>query len=60
MTLENHIIPGSQATEVPEKQPRRQYTADEKRRIVREAAACTEPGAITALLRNEGIYWSYL
>ncbi len=60
MSLENEIIQGSQATEVKEKQARRRFTADEKRRIVQEAAACTEQGALTALLRKEGVYWSYL
>ena len=60
MSLENEIIPGSQVTEVKEKQARRRFTADEKRRIVQEAAACKEQGALTALLRKEGVYWSYL
>jgi transposase-like protein len=39
---------------------RRTFTAAEKLRIVREAAACTEWGAIEALLRREGIYSSLL
>lgn len=39
---------------------RRTFTAAEKLRIVREAAACTERGAIEALLRREGIYSSLL
>lgn len=60
MTLENAIIEGSQVTEVKERQGRRRFTAEEKRRIVQEAAACEEQGALTALLRKEGVYWSYL
>jgi transposase len=60
MSLENEIIQGSQVTEVKEKQGRRRFTVEEKRRIVQEAAACKEQGALTALLRKEGVYWSYL
>lgn len=36
------------------------FTAAEKLRIVRAAAACTERGDIEALLRREGIYSSLL
>jgi transposase-like protein len=39
---------------------RRQYTVEEKLRIINEADACTEPGEIGALLRREGIYSSHL
>ena len=39
---------------------RRRFSAEKKLRIVEEADACTEPGEIGALLRREGIYWSYL
>jgi len=44
----------------PKPGKRRSFTAAEKLRIVREAAACTERGAIAALLRREGIYSSAL
>lgn len=47
----------------PEVQPRatrRRFSAQYKLRIVREAAACREPGAIGALLRREGLYASHL
>jgi transposase-like protein len=40
--------------------PRRRFSAKEKRRILEEADACTEPGEIGALVRREGIYFSYL
>jgi transposase-like protein len=40
--------------------PRRQFSAQEKLRILEEADACTEPGEIGALVRREGIYSSYL
>lgn len=43
-----------------DRQQRRRWSKDEKLRILREAQACTERGAITALLRREGIYSSHL
>jgi transposase-like protein len=46
--------------EVVAKPTRRRFTAEYKRRILREADACTEPGAIGALLRREGLYSSHL
>jgi transposase-like protein len=46
--------------EVREKTTRRRFTASYKLRIVREADACTRPGAIGALLRREGLYSSLL
>ena len=46
--------------EVPEKAVRRTYTAEYKRRILREADACKEPGGVAALLRREGLYASRL
>ena len=39
---------------------RRTYTAEYKRRILKDADACTAPGAIGALLRREGLYSSLL
>ena len=39
---------------------RRSFSAEYKRRIVQEAAACTQPGQIGALLRREGLYSSHL
>jgi transposase len=47
-------------TEVVAKPQRRRFTAEYKRRIVREADRCTTPGAIGALLRREGLYSSHL
>ncbi len=46
--------------EVTEKAKRRAFTAEYKRRIVREAEACNGPGEIGALLRREGLYSSHL
>lgn len=50
----------AQETEVPSKARRRRFTGEYKRRIVREADACSEPGQIGALLRREGLYSSHL
>ena len=46
--------------EVPERAQRRQFTAEYKESIVREADACRAPGEIGALLRREGLYSSHL
>jgi transposase-like protein len=51
-------VSATESRPVPGK--RRSFTAAEKLRIVREAAACTERGGIEALLRREGIYSSLL
>jgi transposase len=51
---------GAAVESVPAPGQRRRFTAAEKLRIVREAAACTERGSIEALLRREGIYSSLL
>jgi transposase-like protein len=52
--------PAAAETEVVAKAQRRRFTAEYKRRIVREADRCTTPGAIGALLRREGLYSSSL
>ena len=46
--------------EVPEKRPRRKFSAPYKLRILAEAEACNQPGQIGALLRREGLYSSNL
>lgn len=46
--------------EVLAKASRRRFTAEYKRKILREADACREPGTIGALLRREGLYSSHL
>jgi transposase-like protein len=57
-------VPGGANTlpdpEVPDKARRRQFSADYKRRILAEADATRESGAIGALLRREGLYSSHL
>ena len=46
--------------EVPEKKPRRKFTAKYKLQILQEADACTESGQLGALLRSKGLYSSNL
>ena len=46
--------------EVVGKPTRRRYTAEYKLGVLREAAGCTRPGEIGALLRREGLYSSTL
>ena len=46
--------------EVIAKAKRKQFSAAEKLRILREVDACQSSGEIGALLRREGIYSSYL
>lgn len=46
--------------EVQEKARRRNYTAEYKRRILKEAADCKKQGQVGALLRREGLYSSNL
>ena len=47
-------------SEVSEKKPRRRFTAKYKLRMLEKAEACTEPGQLGALLRQEGLYSSNL
>ena len=47
-------------TEVSAKAQRRRFTAEYKRRLLKEADRCVQPGEIGALLRREGLYSSAL
>lgn len=47
-------------TEVLAKAQRRRFTAEYKRRLLKEADRCLRPGEIGALLRREGLYSSAL
>jgi transposase len=38
----------------------REYSIEEKRRILAAAEACTQPGELGALIRRENIHSSYL
>ena len=55
-----HLLSSTPDPEVPEKKPRRRFTAKYKLRILDQADACTQPGQIGALLRREGLYSSNL
>jgi len=46
--------------EVVAKAQRRRFTAEYKRRVLREADGCRKPGELGALLRREGLYSSHL
>ena len=57
--------PSDRSTVIPDPEvvpraKRRQFTAEYKLRIIREADACAEPRQIGSLLRREGLYSSYL
>src|ERR1700683_5314964 len=52
--------PGVSVEVLPKSSRRRSFSAAEKLRLVREAAACTERGDVAALLRREGVYSSHL
>ncbi len=47
-------------TEVSATPRRRKFTAEYQQRILKEAAACTQPGEMGALLRREGLYSSHI
>lgn len=51
---------GASVETVPKPGRRRVFSAADKLRIVREAAASTKRGEVEALLRREGIYSSHL
>lgn len=46
--------------EVPARHARRRYTTAYKLEILRKADACTRPGELGALLRQEGLYSSHV
>lgn len=63
MTAAEHpsdVPQAAASTEVVAVAKRRKFTTAYMQRIVREADACTAPGAIGALLRREGLYSSHL
>ncbi len=58
--MDGQAIVVAEDVQVAAKPKRRTYTAEYKRRIRKEADACTTPGAVGALLRREGLYSSHL
>jgi transposase-like protein len=49
-----------EGVEVVAKATRRRFSTPYKRRVLAEAARCTKPGELGALLRREGLYSSHL
>ena len=60
MDARSEVAVVTEDVQVAAKPRRRTYTAEYKRRILKEADACTAPGTIGALLRREGLYSSLL
>jgi len=60
MTTQSGEIPVEREVEVSAKAERRRFTAEYKRKILKEADACSRPGELGALLRREGLYSSHL
>src|SRR5260370_40335074 len=56
--MEAQVTVVAEDVQVAAKPRRRTYTAEYKRRILKEADACTTPGAMGALLRREGVDFS--
>lgn len=54
------VVTVAPEVEVLAKAERRRFTAEYKRKILKEADACTKPGELGALLRREGLYSSLL
>ena len=58
--MDTQVTVGVEDVQVAARPRRRTYTAEYKRRILKEADACATPGAVGALLRREGLYSSHL
>src|SRR3972149_49163 len=52
--METPVTVGTEDVQVAAKPRRRTYTAEYKRRILKEADACTTPGAVGAGVRGAG------
>ena len=60
MTGVMEVVVAEREVEVVAKAQRRRFTAEYKRRLLREADGCKRPGELGALLRREGLYSSHL
>ncbi len=58
--METHVPVVDEDVQVVANARRRAFTAEYKRRILKEAHAHTTPRAVGALLRREGLYSSHL
>jgi hypothetical protein len=54
------LATGRPDPEIVEPPVRWTFTTEFKRRVVEEAAACTEPGQLGTLLRRHGLYSSHM
>ena len=59
-TIEPAGVPVPPDAEVPARHARRRFTPTYKLEILRKADACTRPGELGALLRQEGLYSSHV
>ena len=59
-TIERAVAPVPPDSEVPARHARRRFTTAYKLEILRKADACTRPGELGALLRQEGLYSSHV
>jgi len=60
MEMDTLVVGADREVEVVAKAQRRRFTAEYKRRILKEAEGCRKPGELGALLRREGLYTSHL
>lgn len=60
MQTEQPNFSSKSSTEVSSKATRRRFSAEYKTKVLEEARACTQHGALGALLRREGLYSSHL
>ncbi len=58
--MNTSTAPASKTTEVESKAPRRRFTREYKISMLERVEACTNPGEIGKLLRQEGLYSSHL
>ncbi len=58
--MNTSTAPAISKTEVESKAPRRRFTREYKISILERVDACTNPGEIGKLLRQEGLYSSHL
>jgi len=58
--IERPVVAAAPNPEVRARHPRRRFTTAYKLEILRKADACTRPGELGALLRQEGLYSSNL
>jgi transposase len=58
--MDTSVVGIEREVEVTGKAQRRRFTAEYKRKVLKEAEGCGKPGELGALLRREGLYTSHL